>query len=376
MAGEYKDYYKIIGVPKTADDKEIKAAYRKLARKYHPDVNQSDKTAEAKFKELQEAYEVLSDKDKRTKYDQYGDQWKAFSQGGPGVAPGQGGAVNVDFGSFGGLDDLFSSLFGGDPRMGGAGAQGANFGGGFRPQQASRGRGQAHDVEYAIDISFEEAYRGTSRTFTVNLSEACNRCHGNGTVPVRGKTCSMCGGSGKARGRSLFGSGVCPQCGGSGEAQEPCPECGGVGTIERQKRLSDIKIPAGVKTGQRIRLAGQGANGADLYLKVTVRPDSRYERDGDDITTSFTVPYTVAALGGEASVETPDGRKVLNIPPGTQSGQKFRLTGIGMQQLKGGTRGNLYARAEITVPKVLSPREKELLSEIARLRKDEVTVGR
>ena len=386
MAGEYKDYYKILGVEKAADEKEIKSAYRKLARKYHPDVNQNDKTAEGKFKELQEAYEVLSDKDKRDKYDQYGDQWKAFTQN--GGFGGYGGAqpssnVRYEYGNgaggagFNGIDDLFSTLFGGDPRMqqaNGFGGFGAGAGGGA--QRPRTEYPQRQDVEYGVEISFDEAYHGTSRSFTINVSESCPRCHGSGTVPAgKNQTCATCGGSGKSRGRSLFGSGVCPDCNGSGEAQQPCPECHGRGVVERQKRLSQIKIPAGVKDGQRIRLQGQGSNGGDLYLKIAVANDPRYERKESDIYTSFSVPYTVASLGGEASVETPEGRKRLNIPAGTQTSQKFRLTGLGMPVLKGTGRGNLYASAEISVPKQLSPREKELLSELAKLRQDEVTIG-
>jgi chaperone protein DnaJ len=378
MAGEYKDYYKILGVAKTADEKEIKSAYRRLARKYHPDVNPNDKSAEGKFKELQEAYEVLSDADKRAKYDRYGEEWKAFTQGGGFGASQPGGSATVDFGSFGGLDDLFASLFGGDPRAGaGAGRPGPGFGG-FNP---GGGRirteyPQRRDIEYPVEITFDEAYNGAQRSFTISVSETCSRCHGSGAISAgKGKACLMCGGSGKSRGRSLFGSGVCPQCGGSGEAQEPCPDCQGRGAIDRSKRLSQIKIPAGVKDGQRIRLQGQGSNGGDLYLKIAIRPDLRYERKDSDLYTGFPVPFTVAALGGEASVETPQGRKVLTIPPGTQTGQKFRLTGIGMPVVKGSGRGNLYASAEITVPKSLSPRERDLLSELARLRKDDVTIG-
>ena len=380
MAGEYKDYYKILGVAKTADVKELKSAYRKLARKYHPDVNPNDKSAEGKFKELQEAYEVLSDAEKREKYDQYGDQWKAFTQGGgfggPAQQPGPG--TNVDFSSFGGLDDLFASLFGGDPRAGGAGGAGGGFGG-FNAG-ANRARAeypQRQDVEYPVEITFDESYNGAQRSFTINLTDTCNRCHGAGAVSAgKGKPCPMCGGSGKSRGRSLFGSGVCPQCGGSGEAQEPCPDCYGRGVVERQKRLSQIKIPAGVKDGQRIRLQGQGSNGGDLYLKISIKPDSRYERKDADLYTGFAVPYTVAALGGEASVETPQGRKVLTIPAGTQTGQRFRLTGVGMPVIKGAGRGNLYAKAEIGVPKTLSPRERDLLSELAKLRQDDVTIDK
>lgn len=376
MAVDYKDYYQILGVAKGASDKEIKAAYRSLARKYHPDVNPGDKTAEDKFKSIGEAYDVLSDPDKRAKYDQFGDQWKAYSQGGfGGGGRPQGGGVYTDFGGVG-IDDFLSSLFGGQP----GGAEAGGFGGFQRGGRTARSRMQPQaEVEYPIEISLEDAYRGTSKSFTLTLPETCQRCAGSGAISTgKGKPCNMCGGAGRLKsGRGFFGNNVCPQCGGSGQQVDVCPECGGEGTVEKQKRLSDVKIPAGVGDGQRIRLAGQGAGGGDLFLKISIKPDPRYERKGDDLYADFPVPYTVAALGGEATVETFGGRKVLNVPPGTQSGQSFRLTGQGMPILKtkGVQSGNLYARAKVTVPKDISPREKDLLTELAKLRQDKVKIG-
>lgn len=377
MAVDYKDYYQILGVTKSASEKEIKAAYRKLARQYHPDVNPGDKTAEDKFKNVGEAYEVLSDSDKRTKYDQFGDQWKAYSQ--PGFSGGspQGSSSYGDpaFGGVG-IDDFLASLFGG---AGGGGAGG--FGGFHDTRRTARSRMQPErEIEYPVEISLEEAYKGTTRSFTLSLPETCNRCGGSGaTSSGKHKPCGLCGGTGRAKGgrAGIFGGGTCPQCGGSGQAVEVCPECHGEGTMDKQKRLSDVKIPAGVGEGQRIRLAGQGQNGGDLFLKVSVKADSRFERKGDDLYTDFPVPCTVAALGGEATVETFTGKKVLNIPAGTQSGQSFRLTGLGMPLLKtkGVQSGNLYARAKMTVPKDLAPRERELLMELAKLRQDKVTVA-
>jgi chaperone protein DnaJ len=372
MAIEYKDYYKILGVPKTATEKEIKSAYRKLARQYHPDVNQNNKEAEEKFKDIGEAYDVLGDADKRTKYDQYGDQWKAFSQGG-GFNPGAGGqTVDFNFGGFGGggIDDFLASLFGGA-----AGGQGG-FGGfsqGGRPQARRR----SEDVEYSIEITLEEAFHGTTRSFNLSLPETCATCAGQGAVvSPTGQSCPSCGGTGRVKGgRGFFGNNTCPQCGGTGKAMEVCPECHGDGSVLSNRRLSDVKIPAGVADGQRIRLAGQGANGGNLMLKVIVRPNSQYERKGDDLWTDFEVPYTVAALGGETAVQTFTGRKVLTVPAGTQSGQAFRLSGQGMPSLKNkGTAGSLYARAKVTVPKTLTARERELLAELAALRKDSVKV--
>ncbi|HEY3329559.1 MAG TPA: J domain-containing protein [Capsulimonadaceae bacterium] len=380
MASDYKDYYKILDIPKDADEKAIKAAYRKMARKYHPDVNPNDKSAEDRFKEIGEAYEVLSDKDKRQKYDQYGDQWKAFSQGGGPAGPDFGsgfGTGQAGYGGgaagFGGLDDLFSSLFGE------GGRQSSGFSGGFRSTGSHRPRAAtAHkqNVDLSVEITLEEAYHGTTRSFNLGIPETCARCSGRGAISSPGgRRCPTCDGTGKARGsRGIFAP-DCPQCGGTGEAIEPCPECKGAGTIERKKRLSDVKIPAGIRQDQRIRLAGQGGGGSDIYLKVNIRHDPRFERNNDDLHTDFTVPFTVAALGGQATVETLEGRKVLSIPSGTQSGATFRLAGLGMPTLKGGVRGNLYAKAKLTVPKDLSAREKELLYEIAKLRKDEVKVG-
>ena len=381
MAVDYKDYYKILGLPKTATEKEIKAAYRSLARKYHPDVNSGDKGAEEKFKDVGEAYDVLSDADKRSKYDQFGDQWKNYSQGG-GFSPnsgsqGGGRQSDFDFGGAGGnsasIDDFLSSLFGG---AGGSAGQ-SGFGGGFGGRPGGRTSPPLEqDVEYGVEITLEEAYRGTTRSFTVSIPETCGQCGGAGAVTVgREKPCPLCSGSGKVKGgRGLFGNSVCPQCGGTGQATETCPECHGEGTVTRQRRLSDVKLPPGVTDGQRIRLAGQGASGGDLFLKIKIKPNAGFERVGDDLKTAFTVPYTVAALGGEASVETFDGPRTLSIPAGTQSGQSFRLKGQGMPILKGGGRGNLQAAVKITVPKDLSPRERDLLLELAKLRSDSVKV--
>lgn len=377
MAVDYKDYYKILGLPKTATDKEIKSAYRKLARQHHPDVNAGNKAAEDKFKEIGEAYDVLSDTDKRSKYDQYGDQWKAVTQGGGPSRPGGGsyapnGYAEQDFGGAGGIDDFLSSLFGGQ------GPSGHGSFGGFNRASPNAARPQ-QDMEYPVEITLEEAYKGATRSFTISLPETCGRCNGAGAVPTgKNKPCPMCGGTGKTKGgRGFFGNNTCPQCGGTGQAVEACPECHGEGQVTKQKRLTDIKIPAGVADGQRIRLAGQGSGGGDLYLKIKVKDNARFERQGDDLTTDFDIPYTVAALGGEAGVETFAGRRTLNIPAGTQSGQKFRLTGQGMPILKtkGADKGNLYARARLTVPKDLSAREKELLAEIATLRGDAVKTG-
>jgi molecular chaperone DnaJ len=242
MAVEYKDYYEILGVPKTATDKEIKAAYRKLARQHHPDVNPNDKKAEDTFKDVGEAYDVLSDPDKRSKYDMYGDQWKAASQGG-GFRPGSGaGGVEYDFGNMGhgGLDDLLNTIFG--SAVGGGGTSGGF--GGFRGGNVRTPRQTVQDVDTAIEITLEEAFGGTIKTFTLNMPETCGGCGGTGAVST-GKQCQTCGGSGHIKGgRGFFGNNTCPECGGTGQAVAVCTECRGEGTVTRPKRLKDVKIAA------------------------------------------------------------------------------------------------------------------------------------
>jgi DnaJ-class molecular chaperone len=337
MGPNYKDYYAILGVPKTATEKEIKAAYRKLARKHHPDVNMNDKAAEEKFKEVGEAYEVLSDADKRSKYDRFGEQWKAYSQapgggnGGVGFGgfPG-GGGFRVDYGGNGGgvgdsgdLNDLFASLFG-DQGMGGGARRGRGGGGadpfaGFRTQAPPR-KGQ--DIESPITVTLEDAYHGASRTLQLQ-------------IPT---------------GRYDLDRG---------------------GANAEAKRV-EVKIPQGVADGQKIRLSGQGASGpagpGDLYLIVQMAPHPTFERQGDDLIADVPIPYTTAALGGEIRVPTMKGTFLtMRVPAGTQSGQKFRLTGQGMPKLRGGGHGDLYARARVTVPKRLSDRERELLTELSHL---------
>ena len=332
MPPDYKDYYALLGVGKTANEKEIKAAYRKLARKYHPDVNPGDNAAEEKFKQVSEAYEVLSDKEKREKYDQFGDQWQAYSQGGGQGYPGAGagaqgfpGGFRVEYGGqgneqYGNLDDLFSTLFGGMDMggMGGGSRMGERFGG---MRQAAPRRGQ--DVEANLTVSLEEAFSGTTRSLSLS-------------VPTGRYDLSQ-----------------------SRDASTT--------------RKVEVKIPAGVADGQKIRLAGQGGGGeagaGDLFLVVSVAPSKIFERKGDDVTVDVPVSFSAAALGGQAKVPTLKGtRLTMTIPAGAQSGQSFRLGGQGMPKLKGGGAGDLYARIKITVPKNLTDRERELITELAALR--------
>jgi molecular chaperone DnaJ len=365
----YKDYYKLLGVSKTASDKEIKQAYRKLARKYHPDVNPGDKSAEERFKEVSEAYEVLSDRDKRARYDQFGDQWKnAQATGGPYGT--HGFDANFDLG--GGFSDLFEA-----------------FRGGRRAGAARRGPRKGEDLQYEIEVTLEEAYNGGTRALTVTAPESCATCHGSGEKPGSGrKQCPVCKGTGQGRaiaGISILGE-TCENCQGTGQVPEqPCPTCRGRGQVERNRRV-EVKIPKGVYEGAKIRVGGQGSAGAqggpagDLYLLVHMRPHPLFERKEDHLYVDLPVTFAEAALGGEVQVPTVTGKVSTRIPAGVQSGQALRLAGLGMPQLRGGGSGDLYARIKVTVPKNLTERERELIEQLGGLRpenpRDRLLVGR
>jgi DnaJ-class molecular chaperone len=348
---QFKDYYAILGVDRNADQKEIKRAFRKKARESHPDVNRDNPDAEARFKDLNEAHEVLSDSDKRAMYDRYGADWQRYrdagfdatSGPGPGARTGTPGDFEQWFtgspggGSFtyttssgggeaGGFSDFFNLLFGRD----------GGRAGGFQ-HTASPVRGQ--DLEAQATVSLEEAYRGTTRRLTVRAP----------------KTCDLCDGSGVVRGA------MCPRCDGSGEILEP--------------RTIEVKIPAGVRTGSRVRVRGQGGPGqhggapGDVYLIVTVAEDTRFERSGDNLRTTFDVPLYDAVLGGEVRVPTMTGEVALTVPPETQSGKVFRLRGKGMPRLgRSGEHGDLLARAEVVIPTRLSEDEKRRFTELRNLR--------
>ena len=352
---DFKDYYQILGVSRDADEKEIKAAYRKLARKYHPDVNPGDKAAEEKFKEINEAYQVLSDPEKRAAYDRYGEQWQAYQrmreQYGENFQPG---GFESPFGGFGDFGEFIENLL-----------RGGGFGGGLRVQRAPR------DIEQTLEISLQDAIRGATRTIQVSVEEPCSACGGTGVAPNRRQTCRACGGTGRRR-FGMFGLEMhCDECDGTGVVGAPCPTCRGTGAVMRTRTLT-VNIPAGVAEGQRLRLTGEGAAGAngqrgDLYLRIKLAPDPRFERKGDDLYTEVDIDYLTAILGGEVQVETPHGTVKMRVPPGTQSGARFRLAGKGLPLGKGSI-GDLYARARITVPKHLTARERELLEELRRLR--------
>jgi len=351
---EFKDYYQILGVPRNATEKEIKAAYRKLARKYHPDVNPGDKQAEEKFKEINEAYQVLSDPEKRAAYDRYGEQWQAYQrmreQYGEGFEPGSFGAP-FDLGDFG---EFIEQLL-----------RGGGVGGGLRVQRAPR------DIEQTLEISLHEAIHGGTRTIQIGMEEPCPTCGGTGVAPESRRTCRACGGTGRRR-FGMFGLEMhCDECEGTGVVGAPCPTCRGSGVVVRTRTLT-VNIPPGVAEGQRLRLAGEGAPGADgargdLYLRLKIKPDPRFERKDDDLYTDVDIDYLTAILGGEVEVPTPHGIVKMKVPPGTQSGTRFRLAGKGLPLGKGKI-GDLYARARITVPKHLTPHERELLEQLRQLR--------
>jgi len=343
-----RDYYEVLGVERGSDEAELKKAYRRLAMKYHPDRNPDDKSAEEKFKEANEAYEVLSDSGKRTAYDQYGHAGVDQSMGG-GAGFGAGGANFSDI-----FGDVFSDFFGGG-RGGGRGG----------PQRGS-------DLRYTLELNLEEAVRGTTVTIRVPTLVHCKTCDGSGakrgTAPV---TCTTCGGIGQVRMQQGFFSvqQTCPRCHGSGKMiADPCPDCRGQGRVEEHKTLS-VKVPAGVDSGDRIRLAGEGEAGTlggppgDLYVVVSVREHPIFQRDGKHLYCEVPISFADAALGGELEVPTLDGRVKLKIPEGSQTGKLFRLRGKGVAPVRGGAAGDLMCRVVVETPVNLSKRQRELLEE-------------
>lgn len=339
MALEYKDYYKILGVDRKADEKAIKQAYRRLARKYHPDLNKS-RGATERFKEINEANEVLSDPEKRRRYDALGPDWQRYAEaqasGGP-QGPFPGGFRVEDSGDAGGFSDFFRTVFGDLGARRGPGA-GADFFEQLGRRGAGRGRGQ--DVQASIEIALEEAFRGARKSFSIELEEPC----------------ATCGGAGHVDGR-------------------PCPTCAGRGWQPVRRDL-DVKIPAGVRTGSRVRVAGEGGSGSasgprgDLYLTVTVADHPLFERHGDDLRIELPVTAPEAALGAAIDVPTLKGTVSMKIPPGTSSGRTFRLPGYGMPQLKGGGAGDELIRVKIVLPASLTPEERALYEQLKRLRSD------
>jgi len=347
-----RDFYDILGVPKNATDDEIKKSYRKLAMKYHPDRNQGDATAEVKFKEAKEAYEMLSDAEKRAAYDQFGHAGvDPNMRGGPGGAGGFGG-----FGeSFG---DIFGDIFGQTRRQQGAGGK-----------QVFRG----NDLSYAMDVTLEEAAMGKESQIRIPSYEECTTCSGTGAKPGTSvKTCGTCQGQGVVQMRQGFFSvqQTCPHCRGSGKTiTDPCTPCHGQGKVKKQKTL-EIKIPAGIDDGMRIRSSGNGEPGTnggppgDLFIEIRLQKHDVFQRDGDDLHCAVPISFTTAALGGEIAVPTLSGEAAIDLPEGTQTGKQFRLRGKGIKGVRSSFPGDLYCHITVETPVKLSEHQRKILKEL------------
>ena len=343
------DYYEVLGVSKDASERDIKKAYKRLAMKYHPDRTAGDKDLEAKFKEVKEAYEVLTDSQKRQMYDQYGHA--AFEQGGGGHGGGFGGG-HGDFGDI--FGDVFGDIFGG---------------GGRRQSRQQRGS----DLRYNMDLSLEEAVRGKEVEIKVPTWVSCKPCDGSGAkAGSKPKTCTTCHGAGQVQMRQGFFAvqQTCPTCQGTGQIiSDPCDSCHGQGRVEKTKTLS-VKIPAGVDTGDRIRLSGEGEAGmhgapaGDLYVQVSVREHPIFQRDGNNLYCEVPISFTTAALGGEIEVPTLDGRAKLKLPAESQTGKMFRMRGKGVKSVRSGAQGDLTCKVVIETPVNLKDRQRELLEEL------------
>jgi molecular chaperone DnaJ len=398
MATQTKDYYASLGVKKTATPEELRKAFRKLARKYHPDVNPNNKQAEEKFKEISEANDILTDPKKRKIYDQLGyysdnidpaaaeayARGGGFGAGGFGGTPRSGGGgdrgqqgVPFDFSGFdfsdmgeetgrrtggggGGFRDIFSGIFGG----------GGGFGTGRQPSGPQPGT----DLEYQVNVGFWDAIKGAVMRLNITRQDVCPQCQGKGRIGAPG-TCPTCNGKGQITQRSgnMSFNVPCPTCGGTGKAQSPCPNCGGSGLVTRTEPL-DVRIKAGTRDGQRIRLAGKGNAGpgggppGDLYITVRIEPHPIFNRDGDDIRVTVPVTAMEAALGAKVEVPTIDGRAQLRIPPGTECGQKLRLREKGVPSTsREGKRGDEIVEVKIVVPKAGDERSREIWRELMKL---------
>ncbi len=345
-----RDYYEVLGVQKNASEEEIKSAYRRKAKESHPDLHQDDKAAEERFKEVNEAYEVLSDANKRARYDQFGHE--APNMGGPGGFDFGGG-----FGGFGGFDSIFDTFFGG--------------GGG---QRQRNGPERGADLRYDMTITFEEAAFGVKKEFRFQRSENCDTCGGTGAKPgTSPQKCTTCNGTGQVRmtTNSLFGQVVtqrpCSACNGTGQIiQERCPKCNGGGRM-RATRTATVNIPAGIDNSQMITMSGQGEPGVrggpsgDLYVYITVKPHKLFKREGYNLFCEIPLSITQAALGGEIEIPTLEGPMQHNVPEGTQNDTEFRFRGKGVQMLRGGGKGDLFVKVHVDVPRKLTDKQKELL---------------
>lgn len=358
-----RDYYEVLGLSRSASSEEVKKAYRRLARQHHPDFNKGDPEADARFKEISEAYEVLSDPQKREMYNRFGHQ--AFE------SPGNGGGFGADFGGFGDISDIFESFFGGFGRR--------------RPPGPEQGK----HLRYDMEITLEEAYRGTTREIRIPRTETCSDCRGTRSRKgTSAEKCSACGGSGQQQNvrNTPFGRFVnvvtCVACGGEGRVvKDPCPTCRGQGRVVREKSI-EVKIPAGVEHRSQLRISGGGEAGlrggppGDLFVVIAINPHKVFHRDGHDLV--YELPLTVgkAALGAEIEVPTLDGSATLRVPEGTQPGTVFRMRGKGMPRLRGGGKGDMRVKVKVIVPKKLSQRQRELLEEFDKLGEEKGFFGK
>ena len=363
MAEQKRDYYEVLGVQKGATDAEIKKAYRKMAKENHPDLHPGDKDAEARFKEINEAYEVLSDSEKKARYDQFGFAGVDPSYGGGGYGGGFDGSFD-----FGDLGDIFGSFFGG------------GFGGGGR---ARSGPQRGESLRTRLTITFEEAAFGCEKEVSIDRVEQCETCKGTGAAPgTSPETCPACGGSGQVQQRRETPMGVfattgpCPRCGGTGKIiASPCKDCGGSGQVRRRKTLK-VTIPAGIDNGQIISLRGQGSAGknggpaGDLQIVITVQPHQLFRRDGADVYCNAPITFTQAVLGGEMEIPTIDGKVKYDIPEGTQTGSTFRLKGKGIPNVNGRGRGDQFVTVYIETPRNLNREQKEALKKFSSTLKE------
>ena len=378
--GTQKDYYATLGVSRDAKPEEIRKAYRRLARKYHPDVNPGNKASEEKFKQISEAYEILSDDKKRQIYDQYGFYSNNIPPGGPGPGASTGaGGPGPGF-DFSGFD--FSNFENADAETDRRGG----FGGAFRdifsqlfnrsgPRgEEEEGPRKGSDIEHQMHLGFWDAIRGTQVRITIGRQETCPTCKGSGSAGGAPTTCTVCGGTGKAtrQAGTMRFTITCPQCGGSGRQRRPCPACGGSGSVRKPESF-EVRIPPGVDTGSRVRVPGKGNAGigggpaGDLYIVTEVETHPVFERKGDNIYVKVPVSVAEAALGAKVEVPTLVGPSTIKVPPGTQSGQQFRLRGKGAPSLRSEARGDQFVEVQVVVPRVADERTKEILRELARL---------
>jgi molecular chaperone DnaJ len=352
-----RDYYEVLGVSRNASEQDLKAAFRRLAKEYHPDRNPGDKDAERRFKEINEAYEALKDPQKRAAYDQFGHA--AFEMGGGRAGPG---GFGPDFAAS--MSDIFDDLFG-------------EFMGGRRGARPRSGRERGADLRYNLEITLGEAYLGKTAQIRVPASVACEMCGGSGAkAGTKPSSCPTCGGYGKVRASQGFFTieRTCPACQGRGEViEDPCASCAGAGRVVKERTLS-VNIPAGVEDGTRIRLAGEGEAGlrggppGDLYIFLSIKPHEFFQRDGADVFCKVPISMVTAALGGQIEVPTLDGGVTrVKVPEGTETGKQFRLKGKGMPVLRSKLQGDMYIQVEVETPKNLTRRQRELIEEFERV---------